>query len=106
MGMIGLALLSCAGEGGGGSVWRLLGGSCFFTGAGAGPGEGAGADDVLVGVACSWAGAGLVEEDDEGGGGDEAQIAPLSKLTRFGGAVLPEKNSSAVRDGSADSAGG
>lgn len=64
-------------------------------GTGAGAGAGTLAVAVLVG-----AGAGVE------GGGTPDEIAPVSRLTRFGGAVLPEKNSPAERAGSEDGAGG
>ena len=35
-----------------------------------------------------------------------AKTVPFSRLTRFSGAILPAKNSAAVRDGSEDGAGG
>ena len=62
------------------------------TGAGAGAGAGAGgATEVAVGTR----GASL-----------PVKTAPFSRLTRLSGAVLPEKNSAAVRDSSDDGAGG
>ena len=60
------------------------------TGAGAGAGAG-GATEVAVGTR----GASL-----------PVKTAPFSRLTRLSGAVLPEKNSAAVRDSSDDGAGG
>lgn len=70
-----------------------MGSTC---GAGAGTGEGALVVRVGVGKA---AGGGA-----EGAGPDDT--APVSRSTRFGGAVLPAKNSEAVRAGSSEGAGG
>lgn len=73
------------------------------------------ADFVTAGVnvgsgngAGAGAGAGAGTEITVGAGGTSfpAKTAPFSRLTRFSGAVLPAKNSAAVRDGSEDTAGG
>lgn len=73
------------------------------------------ADFVSVGVNVgsgnstgAEAGAGGGTEIAAGAGGAPlpAKTAPFSRLTRFSGAVLPAKNSAAVRDGSEDGAGG
>ena len=72
-------------------------------GSGSGAGAGIGTGDVFVGVGTE-AGAG-----GDGRVGDEidaAKTAPVSRLTRLGGAVFPEKNSEAVSAGSSDWAGG
>lgn len=65
---------------------------------GVGSGWGAGALVVRVGVGAA-AGGGAE-------GGAPYEIAPFSRLTSFGGAVLPEKNSPAVSAGSAEGARG
>lgn len=61
------------------------------TGVGTGAGAGGGADTVGVGVNDATS---------------AALSAPFSRLVRMGAATLPEKNSGAVRPGSADGAGG
>lgn len=84
--------------------------------AGVGSGVSKTADGVDTGAA---AGAGTFAEtvlliageaNEEAVGGAEGAapkvISPLSRLTSFGGAVLPEKNSLAESAGSADGAGG
>lgn len=84
---------------------------------GAGAGVGVGTLAALAGAAAAGAGAGagavlvlVATGVDVGTGmGDEEvpeKTAPFSRLTSLGGAVLPEKNSPAVKDGSADGAGG
>ena len=73
--------------------------------AGAATGEGADAVSVRVGVTA----AGAADVEGRGGGedaGPDEEIAPSSRLTSFGGAVFPEKNSPAVSAGSIDGAGG
>lgn len=77
------------------------------------------ADFVTAGVnvgSGNGAGAGVVAGARAGEGAEIAagaggtlfptSTAPFSRLTRFSGAVLPAKNSAAVRDGSEDGAGG
>lgn len=61
-----------------------------------------------IGAGVNTAGAGDGRETAAGGGGASfpAKTVPFSRLTRFNGAVLPAKNSAAVRDGSEDGAGG
>lgn len=84
----------------GGSTGDVTGG-VRVTGVCAGSGAGMGALVVLVGVGVT-AGAGVGTVD----GAVPVVMAPVSRLTSFGGAVLPEKNSPAVRAGSAEGAGG
>ena len=57
-------------------------------------GSGAGADDVLVGTSA------------ETGLNEDEKTLSVSRLTRFGGAIFPEKNSAAAIAGSEDNAGG
>ena len=68
-----------------------------MAGVGAGAAAGGGAEVVLVGAEAGVA-AGADPVADE--------IEPSSRETSFGGAVFPEKNSAAVRAGSAEGAGG
>lgn len=103
--------LTCAGEskGSGDAMARgvaagadigVMGG---LTGAAAG--VGAGAVEVRVGWG-TGAGAGAGAAGGGAPGVVPDKIAPSSRLTSFGAAVFPEKNSPAVSDGSADGAGG
>ncbi len=84
---------------GGGAATGDGAGSSRAMGAGAGAGAGAaaggGAEVVLVG-------AGVGTEM----GAEPAEIEPSSSETSLGAAFLPEKNSAAVRAGSAEGAGG
>ena len=73
-------------------VWTMGGGTM---GEGAGAGDGALATLVGAGVM----GAGTEETEP-------AEMAPFSRLTSLGGAVLPEKNSPAVSAGSEEGARG
>ena len=77
-----------------------------------GTGEGVVSTEMLgtdtgagVGALVLFVGAG-VEGAGTADGGAPAVIAPVSRLTRFGGAVLPLKNSLAESAGSEDGAGG
>ena len=72
---------------------------------GSGAGTGAGADDILVGVVDAGACADMGVDDTAEGVGPDV-IAPVSRLTRLGGAIFPEKNSDAERAGSSEGAGG
>lgn len=72
---------------GGGVVGAGAGTLAAFVGVGTWAGAGAGALVVLVGAT-------------------PAEMAPVSRSTSFGAAVLPEKNSPAVSAGSALGAGG
>jgi hypothetical protein len=79
-------------------------------GAAAAAGDGAGAVAVRDGVE-SEAEEGKGIPDGVGGGieifdGGAEVTAPFSRLTSFGGAVFPVKNSPALRDGSIEGAGG
>lgn len=49
---------------------------------------------------------GVIGVDGTADGGAPAEIAPVSRFTRFGGATFPEKNSPAERAGSEEGAGG
>ena len=64
-------------------------------------GEGAGAGD---GALATLVGAGVMGVGTEET--EPAEMAPFSRLTSLGGAVLPEKNSPAVRAGSEEGARG
>ena len=97
----------------------MFGSSTLLTGSGAGDGVGAGAGagaGALVVLDNAGDGTGkllavlilFVIAGAEMGvyGASEAEMAPDSRETSFGGAIFPEKNSPAVIAGSAESAGG
>ena len=90
----------------GGSTGDVANDGSDFTGAGSGAGAGAGvgALEVLVGAGVGVDGAG--EKAGTGVGALPEEMAPFSRLTSFGGAVLPAKNSPAESAGSAEGARG
>ena len=95
-----------AGAGAGTGLGSLAGVLAFL----AGSGSGALVVFEITG-ACTFAVLGVLEigfADAANGvnGASLAEIAPDSKLTSFGGAVFPAKNSSASSAGSAERAGG
>lgn len=83
-----------------GEVAMEVGSTTLGTVGETGSGCGAGAEAVVVLV-----GAGAITGDCAEGRAP-VEIAPVSRLTRLGAAVLPEKNSDAVRAGSSDGARG
>lgn len=73
-----------------------------------GAGANVGSGDDIGAATDAGAGAGGATEVAVGTRGASLPVktAPFSRLTRLSGAVLPEKNSAAVRDSSDDGAGG